>query len=135
MAPSAARGTSSRTMKPTSGIASTMSSKFIAGLPTIVGRSPWTTADALVGLPWLPAKSGSRGTRADQGVCPTNGSSQPSHHAHDEEQHHASQQHPRGVAADIAGLQPLEHAADSARAIADAVHRAIDQRHVDTLPE
>jgi hypothetical protein len=32
----------------------------------LVGRSPWTAADALVGL-----VSGSRGTRADQGVRPT----------------------------------------------------------------
>src|ERR1017187_8019876 len=47
----------------------------------IVGRSPWIAAHALVGLSWLSkglilrAKSGSRGTRADQGadqgVCPT----------------------------------------------------------------
>src|ERR1022692_2469165 len=43
----------------------------------IVGRSPWIAAHALVGLSWLSkglilrAKSGSPGTRADQGVCPT----------------------------------------------------------------
>src|ERR1022692_2820926 len=40
----------------------------------IVGRSPWIAAHALVGLSWLSkglilrAKSGSRGTRADQGI-------------------------------------------------------------------
>jgi hypothetical protein len=38
-----------------------------AGFGFVVGRSPWTAADALAGL----VKSGSRGTRADQGVRPT----------------------------------------------------------------
>jgi hypothetical protein len=41
----------------------------------IVGRTPWSAADALVGLPGrmmlIPlARSGSRGTRADQGSAP-----------------------------------------------------------------
>jgi hypothetical protein len=36
----------------------------------IVGRTPWSAADALVGL-FGRRKSGSRGTRADQGVRPT----------------------------------------------------------------
>jgi hypothetical protein len=46
-------------------------------MPLMVGRTPWSAADALVGLPtagcgWCHwAKSGSRGTRADQGVRPT----------------------------------------------------------------
>jgi hypothetical protein len=35
-----------------------------------VGRTPWSAADAHVGLLGLD-KSGSRGTRADQGVRPT----------------------------------------------------------------
>jgi len=35
----------------------------------IVGRTPWSAADALVGL--LGAEAGSWGTRADQGVRPT----------------------------------------------------------------
>ena len=44
----------------------------------MVGRTPWSAADALVGLPqWrkrliLRAKSGTRASRADQGVRPTN---------------------------------------------------------------
>jgi hypothetical protein len=42
----------------------------------LVGRTPWSAADALVGWSvWttlIPLeKSGSRGTRADQGVRPT----------------------------------------------------------------
>jgi hypothetical protein len=41
----------------------------------LVGRTPWSAADALVGLVGLRlialAQSGSRGTRADQGVRPT----------------------------------------------------------------
>jgi hypothetical protein len=43
----------------------------------VVGRTPWSAADALVGLPtagygWSHwASGGSRGTRADQGVRPT----------------------------------------------------------------
>ena len=43
----------------------------------MVGRTPWSAADALVGLVRrfkdliLRGKSGSRGTRADQGVRPT----------------------------------------------------------------
>ena len=46
----------------------------------LVGRTPWSAADALVGLSWLSedvilrAESGSRGTRADQGVRPTDSS-------------------------------------------------------------
>ena len=42
-----------------------------------VGRTPWSAADPPVGLPHLAcgsfrwAKSGFRGTRADQGVRPT----------------------------------------------------------------
>jgi len=46
----------------------------------MVGRSPWTAADALVGLSRvrkrsiIGTKSRSRGTRADQGVRPTNSS-------------------------------------------------------------
>jgi hypothetical protein len=49
-------------------------------LPTVlVGRTPWSAADAPVGLADMGpdvrpmAKSGSRGTRADQGVRPTRG--------------------------------------------------------------
>jgi hypothetical protein len=38
-----------------------------AGVGFGVGRAPWTATDALVGL----VKSGSRGTRAHQGVRPT----------------------------------------------------------------
>src|ERR1035438_8607127 len=44
----------------------------------MVGRTPWAAAAALVGLPqWrkrliLRAKSGTRASRADQGVRPTN---------------------------------------------------------------
>jgi hypothetical protein len=43
----------------------------------LVGRTPWSAADALVGLPRrcknlvLRTKNGSRGTRADEGVRPT----------------------------------------------------------------
>jgi hypothetical protein len=39
-----------------------------------VGRTPWSAADALVGLLLVlmsASGSGSRGTRADQGVRPT----------------------------------------------------------------
>ena len=35
-----------------------------------VGRTPWSAADALVGMLSL-SRSGSRGTRADEGVRPT----------------------------------------------------------------
>src|ERR1039457_6373004 len=44
----------------------------------MVGRTPWSAADALVGLlPWrkrsiLRAKSGTRASRADRGFRPTN---------------------------------------------------------------
>ena len=44
----------------------------------MVGRTPWSAADALVGLPqWykcliLRARSGTRASRADRGVRPTN---------------------------------------------------------------
>jgi hypothetical protein len=48
---------------------------WLEGRQRIVGRSPWTAADALVGLSrplikgLIPqAESGSRGTRADQGI-------------------------------------------------------------------
>jgi len=40
----------------------------------IVGRPPWSAAGPLAGFfvhPILSPNSGSRGTRADQGVCPT----------------------------------------------------------------
>jgi hypothetical protein len=37
----------------------------------LVGRTPWSAADALVGWPSLEEESGSRGTRADLGGCPT----------------------------------------------------------------
>ena len=37
---------------------------------SIVGRTPWSAADPLVGL-FGRSKSGSRGTRAEQGVRPT----------------------------------------------------------------
>ena len=48
-----------------------------------MGRTPWSAADALVGLSWLStglnprAKCGSRGTRADQGVRPTSSAAFP----------------------------------------------------------
>jgi hypothetical protein len=53
-----------------------------AQLAPFVGRSPWTAADALVGSlgfdeAFSLQKSGSRGTRADQGVCPTTASESP----------------------------------------------------------
>src|ERR1039458_1276246 len=44
----------------------------------MVGRTPWSAVDALVGLPQgrkrpiLRAKNGTRASRADQGVRPTN---------------------------------------------------------------
>jgi len=38
---------------------------------SVVGRTPWSAADAPVGLTVGSVKSGSRGTRADQGVRPT----------------------------------------------------------------
>src|SRR5260370_42409688 len=40
---------------------------YAAGTLEIVGRSPWTAADALVGL----LKSRTRGSGADEGVRPT----------------------------------------------------------------
>ena len=49
----------------------------------VVGRTPWSAADALVGLPqWrklliLRAKSGTMASRADQGVRPTNSAAFP----------------------------------------------------------
>jgi hypothetical protein len=36
----------------------------------LVGRTPWSAADALVGL-WEPAQEAGQGPAADQRVCPT----------------------------------------------------------------
>ena len=47
-----------------------------ARLAQFVRRSPWTAADALVGSLGFE-KSGSGGTRAGQGVCPTTASESP----------------------------------------------------------
>jgi len=47
---------------------------------SVVGRTPWSAADAHVGFLdglILLQKCGSRGTRADQGVRPTNSESLP----------------------------------------------------------